>query len=215
MLTIGSIENNLINLLIRTKISYYFHIFAPANGSNFGFMKEIRILDKKFKELLTEKDIQKRIGELARQVNNDLSGKEVVFLGILNGAFLFAADLFRRVDFPARISFVKLASYEGTSSSGSIKELIGWNEDIKNKTIVIVEDIVDTGNTLERIVGELVIRKASEVRIATMLFKPEAYTKDIPLDYIGFEIPNDFVVGYGLDYDGFGRNLPSVYALIQ
>jgi hypoxanthine phosphoribosyltransferase len=178
-------------------------------------MKEIRILDKKFKELLTEKDIQKRIGELAREVNNDLSGKEVVFLGILNGAFLFAADLFRRVDFPARISFVKLASYEGTSSSGSIKELIGWNEDIKNKTIVIVEDIVDTGNTLERIVGELVIRKASEVRIATMLFKPEAYTKDIPLDYIGFEIPNDFVVGYGLDYDGFGRNLPSVYALIQ
>jgi hypoxanthine phosphoribosyltransferase len=178
-------------------------------------MKEIHILDKKFRELITEKDIQKRIGELAEQVNNDLSGKEVVFLGILNGAFLFAADLFRRVDFPARISFVKLASYEGTSSSGSIKELIGWNEDIKNKTIVIVEDIVDTGNTLERIVGELVIRKASEVRIAAMLYKPEAYTKDIPLDYIGFEIPNDFVVGYGLDYDGFGRNLPSVYALVH
>jgi len=178
-------------------------------------MKEIRILDKTFRELITEKDIQKRIGELARQVNNDLSEKEVVFLGILNGAFLFAADLFRRVDFPARISFVKLASYEGTSSSGSIKELIGWNEDIKNKTIVIVEDIVDTGNTLERIVGELVIRKAFEVRIAAMLYKPEAYTKDIPLDYIGFEIPNNFVVGYGLDYDGFGRNLPSVYTLIH
>ena len=178
-------------------------------------MKEIRILDKTFRELITEKDIQKRIGELARQVNNDLSEKEVVFLGILNGAFLFAADLFRRVGFPARISFVKLASYEGTSSSGSIKELIGWNEDIKNKTIVIVEDIVDTGNTLERIVGELVIRKALEVRIAAMLYKPEAYTKDIPLDYIGFEIPNDFVVGYGLDYDGFGRNLPSVYTLIH
>jgi hypoxanthine phosphoribosyltransferase len=178
-------------------------------------MKEIRILDKKFKELLTEKDIQKRIEELAGQLNRDLGGKDVVFLGILNGAFLFAADLFRRIDFPARISFVKLASYEGTSSSGSIKELIGWNEDIKNKTIVIVEDIVDTGNTLERIVGELVIRKAAEVRIAAMLFKPAAYTKDIPLDYIGFEIPNDFVVGYGLDFNGFGRNLPSVYTLIH
>jgi len=177
-------------------------------------MKEIRILDKKFRELITEKALQQRIEELARQINNDLSGKEVVFLGILNGAFLFAADLFRHVDFPARISFVKLASYEGTSSSGSIKELIGWNEDIKNKTIVVVEDIVDTGNTLERIVGELVIRKAFEVRIATMLYKPAAYTKDIPLDYIGFEIPNDFVVGYGLDYNGFGRNLPSVYTLI-
>ena len=178
-------------------------------------MKEIRILDKDFRELLTGKVIQKRIEELARQINNDLTGKEVVFLGILNGAFLFAADLIRRIDFPARISFVKLASYQGTSSSGTIKELIGWNEDIKNKTIVVVEDIVDTGNTLERIVDELAIRKASEIKIAAMLFKPAAYTKSIPLDYIGFEIPNDFVVGYGLDYDGFGRNLSSVYTLIK
>jgi hypoxanthine phosphoribosyltransferase len=178
-------------------------------------MKEIHILDKKFSEYLTEKVIQQRIEELAKQVNSELAGKEVVFLGILNGAFLFAADLFRRIDFPARISFVKLASYQGTSSSGSIKELIGWNEDINNKTIVVVEDIVDTGNTLERIVDELVIRKAAEIRIAALLYKPEAYTKQIPLHYIGFEIPNDFVVGYGLDYDGFGRNLPSVYTLIQ
>jgi hypoxanthine phosphoribosyltransferase len=177
-------------------------------------MKEISILDKKFREFLTEEVIQQRIGELARQVNEDLAGKEVVFLGILNGAFLFAADLFRRIDFPARISFIKLASYQGTSSQGLIKELIGWNEDIKNKTIVVIEDIVDTGNTLERIVDELVIRKAAEVRIAALLYKPAAYTKDIPLDYIGFEIPNDFVVGFGLDYDGFGRNLPSVYSLV-
>jgi len=178
-------------------------------------MKEINILDKKFREYLTEKVIQKRIEELAMQVNADLAGKEVVFLGILNGAFLFAADLFRRIDFPARISFIKLASYQGTSSQGLIKELIGWNEDINNKTIVVIEDIVDTGNTLERIVDELVIRKAAEVRISALLYKPAAYTKDIPLDYIGFEIPNDFVVGFGLDYDGFGRNLPSVYTLVQ
>ena len=178
-------------------------------------MKEIRILDKTFREMITEKVIVERINELAIQVNKDLAGKDVVFLGILNGAFLFAADLFRLIDFPARISFVKLASYEGTSSSGFIKELIGWNEDIKNKTIVVIEDIVDTGNTLERIVDELVIRKASEIKIATLLYKPDAYTRDIPLDYIGFEIPNDFVVGYGLDYDGFGRNLPSVYTLVK
>jgi hypoxanthine phosphoribosyltransferase len=178
-------------------------------------MKEIRILDKKFSEYLTEKVIQHRIEELAKQMNEELAGKEVVFLGILNGAFLFAADLFRRIDFPARISFVKLASYQGTSSSGSIKELIGWNEDINNKTIVVIEDIVDTGNTLERIVDELVIRKAAEIRIAALLYKPEAYTKDIPLHYIGFEIPNNFVVGFGLDYDGFGRNLPSVYTLMD
>ena len=178
-------------------------------------MKEIRILDKKFRELITEKAIQDRIEELAGQMNNDLEGKDVVFLGILNGAFLFAADLFRRIDIQARISFVKLASYQGTSSSGSIKELIGWNEDIKNKTIVVIEDIVDTGNTLERIVDELVIRKVSEVKIVALLYKPAAYTKDIPLDYVGFEIPNDFVVGYGLDYDGYGRNLPSVYTLVR
>jgi hypoxanthine phosphoribosyltransferase len=163
-------------------------------------MKEIRILDKKFRELITENAIQERIEEIAGQVNKDLEGKDVVFLGILNGAFLFAADLFRRIKLQSRISFVKLASYEGTSSSGTIKELIGWNEDIKNKTIVVIEDIVDTGN---------------EVRIAALLYKPAAYTKDIPLDYIGFEIPNDFVVGYGLDYDGYGRNLPSVYTLVK
>jgi hypoxanthine phosphoribosyltransferase len=202
-------------LLIRTKISYYFHIFAPGNSSKIAVMKEIRILDKTFREIITEKSIQERIEQLASQLNNDLAGKDVVFLGILNGAFLFAADIFRRIDFQVRISFVKLASYQGTSSSGSIKELIGWNEDIKNKTIVVIEDIVDTGNTLERVVDELVIRKAFEIKIAAMLYKPAAYKKNIHLDYVGFEIPNDFVVGYGLDYDGFGRNLPSVYALIH
>jgi hypoxanthine phosphoribosyltransferase len=178
-------------------------------------MKEIRILDKKFTEYITEQDIQKRIIELARQINYDLAGKDVVFLGILNGAFLFAADLFRRIDLEARISFVKLASYEGTSSSGTIKELIGWNEDIKNKYIVVIEDIIDTGGTLERIVDELVIRKVSDVRIACLLFKPDAYKKDIPIDYTGFKIPNNFVVGYGLDYNGFGRNLPSIYTLVS
>jgi hypoxanthine phosphoribosyltransferase len=178
-------------------------------------MKEISILDKNFREYLTEETIKQRIEELAQQINTELAGKEVVFLGILNGAFLFAADLFRLINFPARISFVKLASYQGTSSSGSIKELIGWNEDIRDKIIVVIEDIVDTGNTLELIVGELVVRKAAEVKIAALLYKPDAYTKDIPLNYIGFEIPNNFVVGYGLDYDGFGRNLPAVYTLVE
>jgi hypoxanthine phosphoribosyltransferase len=178
-------------------------------------MKEIRILDKKFREMITEKVIEERIDVLAKQLNTDLAGKDVVFLGILNGAFLFTADLFRRIEGQARISFVKLASYEGTSSSGFIKELIGWNEDIKNKTVIVIEDIVDTGNTLERVVDELIIRKAAEIRIATLLYKPAAYTKNIALDYVGFEIPNDFVVGYGLDYDGYGRNLPSVYTLVK
>jgi hypoxanthine phosphoribosyltransferase len=202
-------------LLIRAKIRYYFHIFAPAYSSNFAVMKEIRILDKTFREFISEDTIKSRIQELALQINKDLAGKDVVFLGILNGAFLFAADLFRQVTIDARISFIKLASYQGTTSQGLIKELIGWNEDINSKTIVVIEDIVDTGNTLERIVDELVIRKASEIRIAALLYKPDAYNKKIPLHYIGFEIPNDFVVGFGLDYDGYGRNLPSVYTLIK
>jgi hypoxanthine phosphoribosyltransferase len=178
-------------------------------------MKEIHVIDKTFREFISEKEISNRIDEIAKRINSDFAGKDVVFLGILNGAFLFAADLFKRIDLKARISFVKLASYEGTKSSGTIKELIGWNEDIKNKYIIVIEDIVDTGNTLERIVDELVIRKASGIKIATLLFKPLAYTKDIPIDYIGFEIPNDFVIGYGLDYDGYARNLPSIYTLVS
>jgi hypoxanthine phosphoribosyltransferase len=178
-------------------------------------MKEIRVLDKTFKEYISEKEISEKIDVLAAKINSDFAGKEVVFLGILNGAFLFAAELFKRIDLKAKISFVKLASYEGTKSSGTIKELIGWNEDIRNQDIIIIEDIVDTGNTLERIVDELLIRKVSGVKVAALLLKPEAYTKNIPLDYVGFRIPNDFVIGYGLDYDGYGRNLPAIYTLVS
>jgi hypoxanthine phosphoribosyltransferase len=177
--------------------------------------KETVIRDKKFRELITGETISKRINEMAQEINRDYSGKEVVFLGILNGAFLFAADLFKNIDLKAKISFVKLASYEGTKTSGSVKELIGWNEDISGMNVIVLEDIVDTGHTLERVVGELTIRKVTGIKIAALLFKPDAYLKNIPIDYIGFKIPNDFVVGYGLDYDGYGRNLPSVYTLVH
>ncbi len=178
-------------------------------------MNEVRILDKKFREIISEQAIKKRLDEIALQINRDFTGSEVIFVGILNGAFMFAADLFRRIDLKARITFVKLASYQGTNSSGSVKELIGWNEDMENKIVIVVEDIVDTGATLERIVNELVIRNVAEIKIAAMLFKPEAYMRDIPINYIGFEIPNKFVIGYGLDYNGYGRNLPSVYTLFK
>lgn len=178
-------------------------------------MKEICVLDKKFREYISDEAISDRVAELADMINTDYAGEEVVFVGILNGAFMFAADLYRRISVSSRITFVKLASYQGTSSSGTVRELIGWNEDISNRNIIVVEDIIDSGSTLERIVDELVIRKVASVRIAALLLKPEAYEKDIPLDYIGFKIPNDFVVGYGLDYDGFGRNLPSIFTLIR
>lgn len=176
-------------------------------------MKEVRVLDKSFREYISEDEIVRRIDELAEKINSDYKGREVLFLGILNGAFLFAAELFKRIKLNARISFVKLASYEGTGSSGTVKELIGWNEDISNMEVIITEDIVDTGMTLERIYDELRIRKVAGIKVATLLFKPDAFTRDIPVDYVGFEIPNKFVIGFGLDYNGFARNLSSIYIL--
>ena len=178
-------------------------------------MNEITVLDREFSVYITEDEIQSRITALAEKINEDLKGQDVLFFGVLNGVFLFAADIFRQINLECQVSFIKLASYDGTSSTGKIKELIGWNEDITGKTVIVLEDIVDTGATLERVIGELKLRKAAEVKICTLLFKPEAYTKDIPIDYIGFEIPNNFVVGYGLDYDGYGRNLRAIYKLTK
>jgi len=178
-------------------------------------MKEIQILEKKFREFIPELAIKKRVNELATQINHEFAGREVLFVGILNGAFMFAADLLRKIELKARISFIKLASYQGISSSGTIKALIGWNEDIKHKNIIVLEDIVDTGSTLEYTVNELAIRNVTGIKIVALLLKRAAYTKNIPIDYIGFEIPNDFVVGYGLDYNGFGRNLASIFTLIH
>lgn len=178
-------------------------------------MKEIQILDKKFTEFIPEKEIQEKIVELAARIDNDFEGREVIFIGILNGAFMFAADLFKRLNLKARISFLKLASYSGTNSSGAVKDLIGCNDDLEGKNVIIIEDIVDTGITLEHIVNSLTGRKPKEIKVAALLIKPEAYRKSIPVDYSGFEIPDNFVVGYGLDYEGYGRNLPSIYTLVH
>lgn len=179
-------------------------------------MDEISLNGRRFRKYIDEEQIDKAVTEMANRINSDLAGNDdIVFIGILNGSFLFAADLFRRISLHSRISFLKLASYEGTSSSGTIRDLIGWNEDVQGKTVVVVEDIVDTGNTLDLVVGGLNVRRAKEVKVATLLFKPDAYTKDIKPEYVGFEIPNDFVVGYGLDFDGFGRNLPAIYTIVD
>jgi len=178
-------------------------------------MKVIEILGKKFEEIITPEEIAGRVKEIASVINREYDGREVIFIGILNGAFLFAADLFRHITLKARITFVKLASYEGTSTTGSVKELIGWNEDIKGADVIVVEDIVDTGATLERIVDELRIRKVASVKIATLLLKPGIYKKAIQVDYVGFKVPDNYVIGYGLDFEGYARNLPSVYKMIK
>jgi hypoxanthine phosphoribosyltransferase len=136
-----------------------------------------------------------------------------IFLVVLNGSFMFAADLLKEVTIPCEISFIKVASYHGTSSTGNVTELIGLTEDITGRTVVIVEDIVDTGITLERLMNVLTRKKVKQIKIATVLLKPQSYKKEFKVDYVGIEIPNDFVVGYGLDYDGLGRNLKEIYVL--
>ncbi|MEA3449172.1 MAG: hypoxanthine phosphoribosyltransferase [Bacteroidota bacterium] len=176
-------------------------------------MENIHILDKSFKIYLTDKEITKRVSELAHQINKTYKGEELVVVGILNGCFMFASDLFKQLDLDCRISFLKLASYQGTQSTGKIRQLIGLNEDIKGKTVIILEDIIDTGITMEHIINQLKAYNPSDIKIATLLFKPDAFQKDFPIDYTGFEIPDKFIVGYGLDYNGLGRNLRQIYQI--
>jgi len=178
-------------------------------------MSEIQILDKKFKPYISSEKIQEKISELAQKLNKELKGKDPIFLGILNGSFMFAADLYKQITEPSQITFLKLASYQGTGSTGKVKRLIGINEDIEGKTVVVVEDIVDTGITLEQIVKQLKGYEPKEIIIVTLMYKPESYSKDIPVDYYAFSIPNDFIVGYGLDYDGYGRNLADIYVISE
>lgn len=176
-------------------------------------MKTIKLHDKEFGLFISSEKIQNRIEELGNELNKELKGKNPLFLIILNGAFLFAADLIKTFSDDCEISFLKLSSYSGTSSTGVVKQVVGLVENIENRTLVIIEDIVDTGNTLDYIMKELKSKNPAEIKIATLLFKPKAYQKYIPIDYIGFEVENDFLVGYGLDYNGLGRNLTDIYKL--
>ncbi|PLX06075.1 MAG: hypoxanthine phosphoribosyltransferase [Marinilabiliales bacterium] len=176
-------------------------------------MDKVQVHDKHFSLFIENKEIEKRISDLALKINNDLKDKNPLFLGILNGSFMFAGELFKNLNIPCGISFLKLASYEGTSSTGKIKRLIGLNEDIKGRTIVILEDIIDTGITIDNIVKQLKGYEPAEIKIATLLYKPEAYNDMYKIDYFCFDIPNDFIVGYGLDYNGYGRNLKHIYKI--
>jgi hypoxanthine phosphoribosyltransferase len=148
-------------------------------------------------------------------MNADLDGKNPLFIIVLNGAFMFASDLLKRVEMPAQLSFVKVSSYSGTESTGNVTELIGLNEDVKGRTVVIIEDIVDSGRTMHGMVEKLKSMGVEDLHIATLFFKPEALKYDLNIEYVAMEIPNDFIVGYGLDYDGYGRNLRDIYTLIQ
>ncbi|MCF6171461.1 MAG: hypoxanthine phosphoribosyltransferase [Bacteroidales bacterium] len=178
-------------------------------------MKKIKIHDKFFEPFIPFEKIDAAIGQMADKINSDMAGKTPLFLVILNGSFMFAADLFKKLDMNCEISFIKLASYSGTQSTENVKELIGLDESFKDRHVIIVEDIIDSGITLEMVLNSLKEMDAASVQIATLLFKPKAFRKDYTIEYIGLEIPNDFIVGYGLDYDKQGRNYKDIYKIVE
>ena len=178
-------------------------------------MDTVKIKDKSFRVSIPEAEIKERVKALAEQMSKDLEGKDPLFLGVLNGSFIFAADLMREMTIPCEISFVKLASYQGTTSTGKVREVLGINEDLSGRTVVIVEDIVESGQTMKQMIESLGTRNPESVRICTLFFKPEKLKEDLNLDYVAFSIPDDFILGYGLDYDGLGRELKDVYSIVE
>ena len=177
--------------------------------------KVITIKDKQFELFIEQEVIELEIKRIAQQINADLKDKNPIFLAVLNGSFMFAGELMKEVTIPSEITFVRLASYRGTSSTEHVQEVLGLNESIEGREVVIVEDFVDSGNTMTSLLKELGNLKPAGIKIATLLFKPAALVKKIDLEYVALEIPNDFIVGYGLDYDGYGRNLKDIYKVRQ
>ena len=171
----------------------------------------IKLHDLEFEPYISENQIKKAIDEIADQLNEEYANERPLFIGVLNGAFMFASEVIKRFKTNCEVSFVKLGSYQGTESSGEVKTLLGLNQSLKGRRVVILEDIVDTGNTLLEIDKILQAEEVADYKIVSLFFKPEAYNKSFPIDLIGIEIPNKFIVGYGLDYDGLGRNLAEVY----
>ena len=178
-------------------------------------MDKIKILDRNFKKSIPESKITLTINDIANRMNSELKNENPLFISILNGSFMFAADLMKRITFPCEISFVKIASYHGTTSSDEMLELRGLKENLKGRTVVIIEDIVDSGKTMSKVLEMLQNRGAGKILISTLLLKPDALRYNIKPDYVAMTIPNDFIVGYGLDYNGYGRNLPDIYTVTE
>ena len=176
-------------------------------------MSVIQVIDKKFKPYLSAAVINDRIKAVAAQINKDYEGKKPIFIAILNGSFMFASDLFKEITVEAEICFIKLASYKGTKSTGNVITSIGLDEPLQGRHVIIIEDIVDTGNTLNKFLPQLYNQQPASLKIAVLLHKPEAMEHPIVIDYLGFTVPNIFLLGFGLDYDGLGRNLAEIYQL--
>jgi hypoxanthine phosphoribosyltransferase len=175
----------------------------------------IQVLDKKFKPYIKAQQIQEQVDKLAKQLNEDYADKKPLFIAILNGSFMFASDLFKELTIDAEICFIKLASYKGTKSTGNVITSIGLDIPLKGRHVVIIEDIVDTGKTLHEFLPQLENQQPASLKIAALLHKPEALVYPLKIDYIGFIVPNKFLLGFGLDYDGLGRNLKEIYQLVE
>ena len=178
-------------------------------------MSVIQVIDKKFKPYISAAQISERIKELAKEINIEYAGKRPIFIAILNGSFMFASDLFKDINIDAEICFIKLASYKGTRSTGNVITSIGLDEPLKDRHVIIIEDIVDTGNTLHQFLPQLYNQQPASLKIASLLHKPDALKYPIVIDYLGFSVPNIFLLGFGLDYDGLGRNLAEIYQLVE
>lgn len=178
-------------------------------------MNEIVVNEKKFRPYITVAQIDTEVERLAAMINNDYVGKRPLFIAILNGSFMFASDLFKKITIDAEISFIKLASYKGTRSTGHVITSIGLDESLKDRHVVILEDIVDTGKTLHQFLPQLHDQHPASLKIAALLHKPEALLHPIHIDYLGFKVPNKFLLGYGLDFDGLARNLKEIYQLVE
>lgn len=178
-------------------------------------MKNLQVKDKTFTLSIPEAELQREIKRVAAEITKDMDGKEPIFLPVLNGSFIFAADLIREIPLPCEVSFIKLASYQGVQSTGEIREVIGLGQDITNRHVIIVEDIIDTGLTMAHMIETLKKQNPASISVCSLLVKPEALQVQVPINYCCMEIPNEFIVGYGLDYDGFGRNTKDIYTLIK
>ena len=178
-------------------------------------MKELQVKDKRFAVSIPEPELQKEIRRVAAEITKDMQGKDPLFMPVLNGSFIFAADLLREISIPCEVSFIKLASYQGTHSTGEIREVIGLSQDITRRHVIIVEDIIDSGLTMAHMIDTLKRQNPASISVCSMLVKPEALKVEVPIDYCCMEIPNDFIVGFGLDYDGFGRNTRDIYTLVK
>ena len=176
-------------------------------------MEKLHVLDKTFAISIPEAEIQKQVRRVADEISRDMEGKNPLFLPVLNGAFIFAADLLRQIPIPCEVSFIKLASYQGTQSTGQIREVIGLQKDITGRHVVIVEDIIDSGMTMAHMIETLELQNPASISVCSLLVKPDALKVEIPSHYRAMDIPNDFIVGYGLDYDGYGRNTKDIYTL--